>query len=81
MKPVTRTLVGATLAIGLSAGPAAAQKTLTFASLPQGAILQLLSTIASKMLIDKTDLKVSVTPMRGTEAVIQSAAQSSSSPT
>ncbi len=72
MKAVTRTLVGATLAIGLSAGPAAAQKTLTFASLPQGAILQLLSTIASKMLIDKTDLKVSVTPMRGTEAVIQS---------
>ncbi len=72
MKPVARALIGASVAIGLSAGPAAAQKTLTFASLPQGAILHLLSTIASKMLIDKTDIKVSVAPMRGTEAVIQS---------
>ncbi len=71
MKPLTRTLVGATVAVGLSAGPAAAQKTLTFASLPQGSILHLLSTISSKMLLDKTDLKISVTPMRGTEAVIR----------
>jgi TRAP transporter TAXI family solute receptor len=71
MKLVARTLVGATVALGLSAGPASAQRTLTFASLPQGSILNLLSTIASKMLIDKTDIKVSVAPMRGTEAVIQ----------
>jgi TRAP transporter TAXI family solute receptor len=63
--------VVALLAAGFSAGPAAAAgKTLSFASLPQGAILHLLSTISSKMLIDKTDIKVSVVPMRGTEAVI-----------
>jgi TRAP transporter TAXI family solute receptor len=71
MRLVTRTLVGAAVALGLSAGPASAQRTLTFASLPQGSILNLLSTIASKMLIDKTDIRVSVAPMRGTEAVIQ----------
>jgi len=61
--------VGALLA-GFSAGPAAAEKTLTFASLPQGAILHLLSTISSKMLIDKAGMRVSVVPMRGTEAVV-----------
>jgi TRAP transporter TAXI family solute receptor len=71
MRRLTSLLAGAALAASFSAGPAAAAgKTLTFASLPQGAILHLLSTIASKMLIDKTDIRVSVVPMRGTEAVI-----------
>lgn len=70
MKLLVRTFAMAAVAVGLSAGTASAQKTLTFASLPQGAILHLLSTISSKMLIDNTDLRVSVAPMRGTEAVI-----------
>lgn len=70
MKLPVKILAAAAVAVGLSAGPAAAQKTLTFASLPQGAILHLLSTISSKMLIDKTDIRISVAPMRGTEAVI-----------
>jgi TRAP transporter TAXI family solute receptor len=58
------------IAVGLAASPAAAQKTLSFAALPQGSFLNLVTTITSKMLLDKTDLKISVTPMRGTEAVI-----------
>ncbi|MEJ2122379.1 MAG: TAXI family TRAP transporter solute-binding subunit [Alphaproteobacteria bacterium] len=63
-------LAAAALLAGFSAGPAAAEKTLSFASLPQGAILHLLSTISSKMLIDKAGIRVSVVPMRGTEAVV-----------
>jgi uncharacterized protein len=71
MRRLTSLLAGVALAAGFAAGPAAAAgKTLSFASLPQGAILHLLSTISSKMLIDKTDIKISVVPMRGTEAVI-----------
>ncbi len=71
MKLPLRTFAVAAVAVGLSAGPASAQKTLSFAALPQGAMLNLLSTITSKMLLDKTDIKVSVAPMRGTEAVIR----------
>ena len=71
MKLPLKTLAAAAVALGLSAGPALAQKTLSFAALPQGAMLNLLSTITSKMLLDKTDIKVSVAPMRGTEAVIR----------
>lgn len=72
MRRTKALLAAAALLAGFSAGPAAAEKTLSFVSLPQGAILHLLSTISSKMLIDKADMRVSVVPMRGTEAVISS---------
>jgi len=70
MRRTKALLAGVALLAGFAASPASAEKTLTFASLPQGAILHLLSTIGSKMLIDKTGMRVSVVPMRGTEAVI-----------
>ena len=59
----------AAAALGVSAGSASAQ-TLTFASLPQGSLTYFMTTVMSKMLLDKTDLKVVVTPMQGPEAQI-----------
>ncbi len=71
MTRFARLLGVAALAAGLAftSGAARAQ-TLTFASLPQGSLTYFLSAVMSKVLLDKTDLKIVVTPMQGTEAQI-----------
>lgn len=75
MKTGTRILsaaaVSAFAAVG-TAQPSAAQ-TISFASLPQGSLIYFQATVISKMLLDKTDLKVRVAPMSGTEAIIAAA--------
>ena len=72
MKIATRFL-SAAVATALLAGGAAIQpasaQTVSFASLPQGSLIYFQATVLSKMLLDKTDLKVRVAPMRGPEAV------------
>jgi len=62
-------LAAAAAAAVLGAGSASAQ-TVTFSTLPQGSLLNFQSTVMSKVFLDKTDLKVIVTPMRGPEAQI-----------
>ncbi len=75
MKTGTRILSAAAVsafAAVATAQPSAAQ-TISFASLPQGSLIYFQATVISKMLLDKTDLKVRVAPMSGTEAIIAAA--------
>jgi len=51
---------------------AASAQTVSFASLPQGSLTYFQATVLAKMFIDKTDLKVVITPMQGPEAQIGS---------
>jgi uncharacterized protein len=71
MTRFARLLGIAALAVALAGGAARAQ-TITFASLPQGSLTYFQTTVMSKMLLDKTDLKIVVTPMQGPEAQIGS---------
>ena len=68
MKHFAKLLAVGALATALS-GPAAAQ-TITFTALPQGPLTHFMVTVVSKMLLEKTDLKVRVAPMRGTAAQV-----------
>lgn len=68
MKKLTAVLA-ATAASAMIAGPGHAE-TISFASLPQGSLIYFQATVVSKMLLKHTDLKVRVSPMRGTEAEI-----------
>ena len=63
------TLLAASAITAVVAGPGQAQ-TISFASLPQGSLIYFQATVVSKMLLKYTDLKVRVSPMRGTEAEI-----------
>ncbi len=75
MKIGTRILSAAAVALLSTAAaiqPSSAQ-TISFASLPQGSLIYFQATVISKMLLDKTDLKVRVAPMSGTEAIIAAA--------
>jgi len=65
-------LGAALLAFGLPAGTAAAQDTTTFASLPQGSLINAQVTMISKLLLEHTDLKVRVVPMNGADATLRS---------
>lgn len=69
MIKLIRLITVAAMGAGLVSGAASAQ-TVSFASLPQGSLIYFQATVISKMLLSKTDLKVRVTPMRGTEAEI-----------
>lgn len=68
MKKITGFLT-AGLVVAILSGTASAQ-TITFTSLPQGTITHFLVTVIAKMLLEKTDLKVRVAPMRGTSAQV-----------
>ncbi|HEX9836131.1 MAG TPA: TAXI family TRAP transporter solute-binding subunit, partial [Alphaproteobacteria bacterium] len=52
------------------AADAASAQTVTFSALPQGSLINFQSTVMAKVFLDKTDLKIVVTPMRGPEAQI-----------
>ncbi|NQU72534.1 MAG: TAXI family TRAP transporter solute-binding subunit [Rhodospirillales bacterium] len=68
MKKLTAVLAASAVS-AMIAGPGQAQ-TISFASLPQGSLIYFQATVVSKMLLKHTDLKVRVSPMRGTEAEI-----------
>lgn len=68
MRKLTAVLA-ASAASAILAAPGHAQ-TISFASLPQGSLIYFQATVVSKMLLKQTDLKVRVSPMRGTEAEI-----------
>lgn len=59
--------VGATVILPVCQASA---QTVTFTSLPQGTITHFMVSVISKMLLEKTDLKVRVAPMRGTGAQV-----------